>query len=276
MDLLIATEPERAKLLGDYLRREFRILRGKGLRVGYREKPAGCFRCRLYEKRFFGRRDRSGFRAAVVTAVTKLLVAEWESLIGEELLRRAEWLDKDDWDLVREQLNNDRGMLEQFQGRVEARISRYLQNSSILNVEGFVRFRLQDLIDLVGSTASRVLDEQLFQQENQDFIRMLKNFVAEKGQCSTVHIILTPPKTFRIYDERMCLVATNAEELGINDDEVNHEDLLISSVVALGPEKVILHGQFCLAATRATLQEVFGKALVRCSGCNLCSIWNNA
>lgn len=278
MDVVVATEAGRSRSLADYLRREFKILRAKGLRVSLRETQPGHFRCRLQEKRFFGRRSHAGFRKAVANAAASLILSEWEALIGDELVRQASWFEPQDWDLVRGRLGIDRAHLRRWRPEIERRIAEHLEHMAMLVIEGFVRFRLRDIVEEVGGMASSLLDEYLLQQENRDFIRMLRNYARNKGgQSEAIHVIFSPSRVFRIYDERMCLLASNAEGFGVPvDDEVNHEDLLIASVVGLAPRRLVIHGQRCLPATLETLRDVFGDRVEVCTGCNLCSIWHKA
>jgi len=278
LDVVVAVEAGRSRSLAEYLRREFKILRAKGLRVVIREIQPGHFRCRLQEKRFFGRRCRDGFRRAVSNAAASLILSEWETLIGDELVRRASWFEPADWDLIRGRLVTDRAYLRRWRPEIERRVAEHLEHSTVLVIEGFVRFRLRDIVEEVGGMASSLLDEYLLQQENREFIRMLREYARSKGgQSQTVHVIFSPSRVFRLYDERMCLLASNAESLGVPaDDEVNHEDLLIASVVGLAPRRLVIHGQRCLPATLETLRGVFGETVEVCTGCNLCSIWHKA
>lgn len=278
MDLVIATEAGRSSSLAESLRREFHILRGKGIRVTVWVIPPGRFRCRLQERRLFGKRNSADFRRAVANAAAALILAEWETLIGGELVKQINWFDTQDWELVRGRLETDRGCLRRFRPEIERRVAAHLEQSKMLIIEGFVRFRLRDIVEEVGAMAGRLLDDHLLQQENRDFIRMLRSYARSKGvQNTVIHIIFSPSRIFRIYDERMCLLATNAEGAGMPvDDEVNHEDLLIASVIGLAPRRIVIHGQQCLPATLQTLRDVFGEGVDVCPGCNLCSIWQQA
>lgn len=277
MDVYVSTQTHHSALMHSLLKREMRILRGKGMRVAFRERPPGVFRCRMAEPRLFGRRDRRGFRQAVANAVAVFVIHEWEYYVGRRLLDSTGWTNDGDWEMVRARLKEDRFLFDGYRQECVDRIASYLQENIRLDVDGFVNFRLQDFIDHVGKAAGRILDDLLMEQENREFIGVLRHFVEQQEQpLEMVHVVMMSGNRFQIYDRSMQVVAKSVDAApGAADDEVRQEDLLISALVTLAPHQVTLHGR-CMAATYNTLTEVFPGALRRCTGCRYCPARNQA
>lgn len=277
MDIFVSTRVHHAQTLHDLLSLELQILSRKGLRVACRKWSPGHFQCRVVESRLFGRRDRGSFRQAIARAVAALIVKEWECFVGWKLLGEASWLDDRDWALVRLHLNGDRSPLGDYRDKAAERLVGYLDESTRLDVDGFVSFRLPDYLETVGEFASRILDDVLLEQENREFIDILKHFAQRQEQpLDTVHVVIFSGNRFRIYDDKMQVVTKSAEEAPTaNEGEIRQEDLLISALIALAPRRVTIHGS-CMSATYNTLAEVFPGALHKCSGCRYCPTQNQA
>lgn len=277
MDVYVSTQVHHAAILHNLLKRELRILRGKGIRVAFRERPPGHFRCRMSETRLFGRRDRRGFRQAIANAVAMFVVQEWEYYVGRRLLTSTGWTDDRDWEMVRVRLKEDRSLFSDYRQECMDRLVSYLEENIRLDVDGFVNFRMQDFIDNVGEIAGRILDDILLEQENREFVNVLRQFVERQEQpLDMVHVVMLSGNRFQIYDRSMQVVTKSVDAApGTVDDEVRQEDLLISALVTLAPRQVTMHGR-CMSATYNTLTEVFPGALRRCTGCRYCPTRNQA
>ncbi len=277
MDVSIWTPPHLTPVLLALLNREFQPLQRQGLRLTCRRRSSGQIYCRVVESRLFGRQDRGRFRYAVAQAVADLIIQEWEYFVGRRLFSDTGWLDDRDWNLVRVHLNEDRSPLGGYRGKMVARLADYLEDNAMLNVTGFVSFRLPDYPDVVGKIVGRILDDALLEQENHEFIRILKQFAQRQERpLDKVHVVILSGNRFCIYDEQMYMVAKNMEEGALGaEDEMRQEDLLIAALVTLAPRRVTIHGE-CMSATYNTLSEVFPGALHYCKGCAYCPTSNQA
>lgn len=279
LEIRVVVDPNHSALFDIFIKRELKILHARGMRVQYKEKPKGFFRCRMTEPRFFGRADRKGFKAAVANSAAGLIIAEWEHFFGLELIRRSEWSGEDwDWGQVCARLNENRPLIRKLKHRVFAAVARHLDESSDLDVAGFVRFRLADVLETIADALVVAADEQLFEQENEEFVRILKNYTVKRNRhLDTVHVVIEAGSRFRLYDGSFEDLARNLEhEASFLDDEVRNEDLLITSLLTLSPKNIKLHGKRCLPVTLETLKKVFGSSVSVCSGCDRCAVWIKA
>lgn len=279
LEIRVVVDPGYAALFNTFIKRELKFLRVRGMRVYYKEKPAGFFRCRMAEPRFFGRVDRMGFKKAVANSVAALVIARWECFFGPALIRRVEWTGAEiDWERVCARLNKNRPLIGGLRQRVLALASDHLTDSTNLDVAGFVRFRLPDVSETIAEALAVIVDEQLFEQENEEFIRILRCYTAKRNRHpDTVHVVIEAGSRFRLYDEDFKDFTQSLEhEVPLLDDEVRNEDLLIAVLLTLSPENIVLHGKRCLPVTRETLERVFGPAVSVCKGCDRCAVWVKA
>ena len=62
----------------------------------------------------------------------------------------------------------------------------------------------------------------------------------------------------------------------VSEEEINFDDLLVSSLITLAPNKIYIHlvGQIKNKELMETIKNVFVGKVVFCSGCELCLTYN--
>jgi len=228
--------------------------------------------------------DIKRFQEQVAEVVAAFIVERWEqALLESMLLSQYEGLDDG---AVTEICQRARDILDQgensclsHQGRGEpitARILEYLQENAWLNIDGFVRFRLQDYLLELDQALEEAVDEFLMEKEYDEFIHLLRYFVeAQQPRVDKVHVILSPGGGFQLYDgENRSLSGDYLEGFIVDmaDSDLNYEDLLISALITISPRQVILHAvdKGRHHNTISTIKSVFGERLIYCSGCSRC------
>lgn len=156
----------------------------------------------------------------------------------------------------------------------------YLETDKLLIFDGFIRFRLKNYIEELGGIVEWAVDEYLMEKEYNDFIGLLKYFVdIQEPKVEKIHVVLEKERTFRLYDEFDNLINNDFLEnfiLEIGDNELNYEDLLISTLITIAPREIIIH----IAESNLTknilktIEKVFVDRVLVCMGCNKC-IKNN-
>lgn len=162
------------------------------------------------------------------------------------------------------------------QSRVAARIRSYLETADELVLEGFLIFRLKDYVEELEDMVDRAVDDFLMEREYREFIRLLRCFVeAQEPRLDEVHVLLNAKGTFRLVDGRLNSVGSDhLEDLVVEmmEKEVNYEDLLVSALISIVPNRIRIH---CRSESRAdenieTVMSVFGSRVSFCPGCDLC------
>ncbi len=149
----------------------------------------------------------------------------------------------------------------------------YLDTSSSLVLEGFVRFRLKGYVDEIRSAAEAAVDDFMLEREYNEFVRLLKYFVdIQEPKVDEVHVIVRPGGLFRLVDRNGEVVDNDYLEgltPDLADGEIDYEDLLISALITVSPGRVVLHlGKDQGAAD--TVRKIFESRVSVCPGCRLC------
>jgi putative sporulation protein YtxC len=91
----------------------------------------------------------------------------------------------------------------------------------------------------------KVVDDYNLQKEYKEFIEMLKCFVeSQKSRSPKLHVIFEENGEYLILDEKNKNITQNCFEEFIETKEknnLNNEDVLISSLITLAPRKLLLH-----------------------------------
>ena len=128
---------------------------------------------------------------------------------------------------------------------IKQNILEYLCEESYLNLEGFIQFRLTAYKKMLVELLQKVVEDYKLQQEYKEFIDMLKFFVeTQKNRCSKLHVIFEENGEYLILDDKNKNITKSCFEEFIDTKEqnnLNNEDVLISSLITLAPKKVCLH-----------------------------------
>ncbi len=153
----------------------------------------------------------------------------------------------------------------------------YFKENKKANVEGLVTFRLKEYEALLTHVSERILDIYLTHKEYEEFVGLLRYFVGVQNErAKLVHIVINRHRMYTILNElgeditNKCISDFVSPE-DINAD--NFDDLLISILITLAPEKVIVHNgeEIKNKELFTTIGSVFDK-VEYCGGCNFCKI----
>ena len=128
---------------------------------------------------------------------------------------------------------------------IKQNILEYLTEETYLNLSGFIQFRLLNYKKMLVELIQKVVEDYKLQEEYKEFIDMLKFFVeTQKNRCPKLHIIFEENGEYLILNERNKNITKSCFEEFIETKEqnnLNNEDVLISSLITLAPRKVFLH-----------------------------------
>ncbi len=128
---------------------------------------------------------------------------------------------------------------------IKQNILEYFAEDSYLNLSGFIQFRLSSYKKMLVELIQKVVEDYKLQKEYKEFIDMLKFFVeTQKNRCPKLHIIFEKNGEYLILNERNKNITESCFEEFIEtkkQNNLNNEDVLISSLITLAPKKVFLH-----------------------------------
>jgi len=271
---------------------EFRILRAEGVsvRIGQSHRGAFAFLDCAVDADGSARSAQIGslLRESVATALSDVIVEKWEDHLIRKIIRGSySYFSRDEQDLIaaytgrtlRSGAEDARGgNAEGRKTRILRRLRDYLDTADELVLEGFVNFRLRDYIEELEDAVDRAVDEYLMEREHREFIRLLRHFVEiQEPRIDHVHVLLGPGGSFRLVDDDGGAIRSEAlEEFVVEmvEDEVSHEDLLISALITLAPRRLTVHRSGRPSGRDEafeTILGVFGERTAECEGCTLCS-----
>ena len=160
--------------------------------------------------------------------------------------------------------------------KVSIEIEQFLQECTQLNVAGFTNFRLKPYRKELAEVVEYALDEYVLDKQYQEFISLLKYFVfLQDTKLPMVHLLHKGGHDFMLYDESFQLLDPNpptdrivAEML---ETEMNIEDMVISSLIAVSPKQITIHTRHPEMQVIRTIETIFDQRVTVCLQCASCS-----
>lgn len=161
--------------------------------------------------------------------------------------------------------------------RIMRNMLEYFDAENELNIEGFINFRLNGYVNELNDTIERALEIFVAEREYNEFIKLLRYFVEiQECKIDTVHLYQSKDGRYLLYDdERNRISSEYFDELctEILDDTINYDDLLISTLITISPNKIMIHDieEFKNKELLQTIMNVFTEKVTTYNRCNLCS-----
>lgn len=161
--------------------------------------------------------------------------------------------------------------------RIIKSIFEYLDSENEFNIEGFINFRLNFYINELSETLERALEIFVAEREYNEFIRLLRYFVEiQECKIKIVHLFQSQDGRYLLYDENKNHISSEYfDELKseILDETINYDDLLISTLITISPQKIIIHEieSFKNKELVQTIMNVFTDRITLCNKCDLSS-----
>lgn len=220
-------------------------------------------------------------REGLARALSELMLTEWAQTLLRRLVKsQYQYFTAEEREGILVQAHAEMGVgtakQVEWDGRIYRRFREYFSEADHLLLEGFITFRLQDFVEELEDGVERAVDDFLLDREYKEFIRLLKYFVeVQEPKRPHLHVILNGPGSFEILDDDGQPVdPTSWQEFLVETaaGEVNYEDLLISAMITLAPERLTLHLRPEEARDESveTVRHVFGDRAKICTGCERC------
>jgi len=184
-------------------------------------------------------------------------------------------------------LSIENGYKEGFYGqtrrtRIIRNILNYLNAENMIIIDGFVNFRLNDYIKDLSEIVEKVVEDYITEREYNEFIKLLRYFVEiQDCKINTVNIVPAENGGYHLTDCKKnpinceCFEELKAE---IGDSDISYDDLLISTLITIAPNKIIIHNteSFKNRELFKTINNVFYDRMELCKGCDICSMIKNS
>ena len=211
------------------------------------------------------------YEQKLITRIINSNYCYFNSLERKEILKKALHITR----------NEDRNFFNSlFQVRRRNTIVRklvdYFDSSNSLILDGFVNFRLKDYVKDLEEIVDKAVDDYLMEREYREFIRLLIYFVdIQDPKFDTIHVIAGFDSRYTLLDESKKEITSECIQefiSEISEDDINYDDLLVSSLITFAPRKIVIHctGQLRNKELLETIKNVFPDKVFMCNGCEIC------
>ncbi|MCR2807937.1 putative sporulation protein YtxC [Paenibacillus soyae] len=160
--------------------------------------------------------------------------------------------------------------------KVSDELEKHLQENTILNIGGFLAFRLLPYRNELAEIVEYALDEYVLDKQYQEFISLLKYFVQlQETKVPIVHLLHKGGHEFTLYNESFQTLDPKppadrivAEML---ETEMNIEDMVISSLISVSPKQITVHTRNPDMQVVRTIETIFDGRVNVCVKCTSCS-----
>lgn len=160
------------------------------------------------------------------------------------------------------------------QAKIAESLFHYLEQNNEMNIVGFIRFRLTDYMDELREVAEYAIDEFIMDQQYQEFISLLKYFVyIQETKIPVAHLMHRGGNEFTLYNEQMNPIDTEQFDgftLELLDKEINFEDMIVSTLISVSPQKIVIHTRDPEEQVIKTIMQIFENRAMVCTYCKVC------
>ncbi|MDP5275181.1 putative sporulation protein YtxC [Chengkuizengella axinellae] len=162
--------------------------------------------------------------------------------------------------------------IQKKQQKIEKLFYQYVENNTWINLDGFIRFRLQFYLQELNEVVEYAIEEYISDQQYKDFMTLLKTFVSsQEHKIPTVHIIHNGENDFLVLDEQLkCIDVDGSADSNDGIQDKNFDDLIITKLVSISPQKIIIHTRKPEMQVIHVIQQIFEKRTFICKYCNVC------
>ena len=140
------------------------------------------------------------------------------------------------------------------------KVSDLIIDNKDLNLEGFFKFRMKDFVSYISIVSDIALEEYLIKRDKKEFLDSLKYFIdIQEEKMSLLRIVITNENNFILSDENGNEVDSlnNKELMNLAKEEnLSNEDLLISAIMTLCPQKIEIIDKCNTKKSRDTIEIV--------------------
>lgn len=125
------------------------------------------------------------------------------------------------------------------------RVIQYIGNDNHINIDGFVRFRMKELLGYISNIVDIALEEYLMKKDYDEFINVLKYFIeVQDRKIDTLKVYIKKDNSFILCDKNDKIIENENDEELINmfiKENLNYEDFLISTLLSLCPDEILIY-----------------------------------
>lgn len=163
---------------------------------------------------------------------------------------------------------------------IKNKFKEILERSNIINLNGFINFRLKFIKLYATQVVERCIDSYLMKKEYMDFISIIKLISdVDEGEYDIVNVICNNQR-LQVYDKNMKKLTyiSNAEFSTELSSKVSYDESVINILLSVSPKKIILHEAKLdkknkqVQSTVEVIKKIFEGKIEMCKGCKYCDL----
>lgn len=162
---------------------------------------------------------------------------------------------------------------------IQRNLSQFISETGSVHLNGFVTFRLREYEDKLQEIVDYAVEEYLLDQQYEEFIGLLQYFVYfQEPLTPLVHLLHKGDQEFSILNEQFTPIKAppiSGVVARMADQELEMEDVVVSTLIALSPVRVLIHTLEPDALIISTICRIFGERVELCSHCPKCNLFHH-
>jgi putative sporulation protein YtxC len=229
---------------------------------------------------------KSNFHHCIANALSDVILNQWEPKLIKKIIKNNYfYFDQKEHEKIFE-FTQDILNFNEVQGRCDLtyqikrksyilhKIKEYIGLNSTIILDGFIKFRLREYMGQLEEAVDKAIDEYLMDKEYREFIKLLKYFVElQEPKKDLINVILKNNEIY-LFDEMAKPIGKDyyIDEFARENPEVNVDDVLVSTLINMAPQKIIIHGFTGKEKPEVinAIYNIFEGKVSFCSHCDIC------
>lgn len=159
--------------------------------------------------------------------------------------------------------------------KISHRIMDYIYSNDSLVIEGLINFCMPDYLSELRFAVDLACEELRNEKEYNNFVKLLRYFVdTQPPRLYEVNLLMNQEGLFCLWDgdgESIQEKFTNYYNNDILMNEISLDDMLVSILITVSPQRIILHNAREQDNEPVKMiREVFAERIKDCQGCERC------
>lgn len=223
----------------------------------------------------------SNYLDKIISQVTKLLIEYTKSESGKYLEENYFYFDEDEFEDIRRTIEEEIANDIKIQLIIKNKFKEVIENSGLINLNGFIKFRLKFISLYAAQIVEKSIDNYLMKKEYFDFINIIRYITeVEEKDYDMVNVIYNNNR-LQVYDnsmKKLTYIGTMETSKELDGKSSGYDEAVINTLLSLAPRKIKLHlGKESIDNEEAlntveVIRQIFSDKLELCSGCKYCQL----
>mgnify|MGYP000870034781 CR=1 FL=1 len=220
----------------------------------------------------------------LISNITKLLIEHTKNESSIYLKENYFYFDDDEFEEIRVTIEDEIANDLKIQLIIKNKLNEIIENSNMINLNGFIKFRLKFINLYIIQIVEKSIDNYLMKKEYLDFMNIIKYITeSEEKDYDFINILYNNNK-LHVYDRNMEKITSignmeNVEVARELDGKIfNYDESVINILLTVSPKHIKLHinnvdkDDAEILNTIEIIKKIFSERIEFCSGCKFCHL----